>query len=149
MTFTYDKQAPSTNLQKVRLLIGDTDIDNPLLEDAEIEDVFLELSNDDIYIAASQAARAIAATFSREADTAVESVKVSLSQKSKNYNNLAIQLEDQAVKQTGALGTPVVDGVSLSKMRDVRSDTDRFPSSAEVGGQDNPPRFSDKEESLC
>ena len=148
MVFTYDKQNPASDVEMVRLLMGDTDIDDAMFQDGEINR-FLTFNDNDVYSTAGQVARAAAAKFASEADTAVESVKVSLSQKSKALETLAIQLEDQAVKQTGALGTPVVDGVSLSKMRDVRGNTDRFPASAEVGGQDNPPRFGDKEESLC
>jgi len=57
MTTTYDV---TTNVGKVRLLIGDTDITDAQFTDEEIE-VFLDQASDDVNIAAANALEAWAA----------------------------------------------------------------------------------------
>jgi len=42
MAFTYDVEALDTELNRIRLEIGDTDSDRPLLDDEEIEQVISE-----------------------------------------------------------------------------------------------------------
>ncbi len=57
MTFTYD---PSTSRGRVRLLATDTKETNPIFEDAEI-DVFLDLNDGEVLLAAAQALDQMAA----------------------------------------------------------------------------------------
>ena len=45
MTFTYDVAALSEDLNRIRLEIGDTDSNRPLLDDEEIEEVMTEFDN--------------------------------------------------------------------------------------------------------
>lgn len=44
MSFTYDATALSDDLNRIRLEIGDTDSDRPLLQDEEIEQIISEVS---------------------------------------------------------------------------------------------------------
>lgn len=121
MAFTY---VVSTNRGKVRLLIGDTDSNNVLLQDDEI-DFFLSESNDNVYLAASYAARSISGKFSREADTTVESVSKSYSQRSRQYSQLAAQLEAQSKRVRGSIPTPAISGISKDAINTQREDEDR------------------------
>jgi len=57
MSFTFDT---STNIGKVRTLIGDTDSANVILTDEEIQ-VFLDLRINDIYLSSADALRRMAA----------------------------------------------------------------------------------------
>ena len=50
MTFTYDSSALDEDLNRIRLEIGDTDSDRPLLEDEEIEQVIEEFTGFNIRV---------------------------------------------------------------------------------------------------
>ncbi len=93
MAWTYDPALP-TDKDKVRFHIGDTDETDQLLQNEEIEYLLNETTN--VLLAASRAAKAIAAKFARQADKAVGDLRVSLSQKSQAYFTLAADLEKRA-----------------------------------------------------
>lgn len=61
---TYDPTLP-TNIHKVRYLVGDTDINDLMLQDGEIE-WLLTIENDDVFLAAARACETIAARFARD-----------------------------------------------------------------------------------
>ncbi|MBW2084440.1 MAG: hypothetical protein JRI54_00190 [Deltaproteobacteria bacterium] len=94
MTWSYDSSL-STDKDKVRFHIGDTDETDQLLQDEEITYLLTETTN--VLLAASRAAKAITAKFSRQADKAVGDLRISLSQKAKTYMALATDLEKRAV----------------------------------------------------
>lgn len=106
MSFTYDNtdftETAAGRRNSVRYLVGDTNTNDQLVQDEEI--VFsLAQSNDNIYLAASHVANAIAAKFSRFVDTNVdEQIEEKYSQAVKHYKNLASQLKEQG-KSIGAL----------------------------------------------
>lgn len=77
-----------TNRDKVRFWIGDTDDDNIMLKDTEIE-YLLTLENQDIFGAAARACAAISAMFSREVDTRFSTLWQDSSQAVKHYDRLA------------------------------------------------------------
>lgn len=70
MTFTYDGTL-DTDLEKVRLLIGDTDSTAALFQDAEITH-FLTVRSSNLYLAAADACEAAAAKFARAFDFATD-----------------------------------------------------------------------------
>jgi hypothetical protein len=113
----------SSNSDKVRFLLGDTSNSaaTELLADGEVTWLLTEETN--VYRAAAVGAEAIAAKFSRLADTSVGDVSVQNSQKSKQYLELAKRLYTSATgKGTGAA---FLGGYSISD-RDTRlDDTDR------------------------
>jgi len=94
MTWSYDTSLV-IDKDKVRFYIGDTDTDDQLLQDEEINFLLAESSN--VLLAASRAAKAIAAKFSRQADKAVGNLRISLSQKAQAYMTLATDLEKRAL----------------------------------------------------
>lgn len=135
MAFTYDI---STNRGKVRLLVGDKTSSTALLQDDEV-DFFLTTSGNNVYLAASLAADAIAAEFSRKADTTVESVSVKYSQRAEQYRKLSARMKAQA-SGAGISGANVsVTGVSRDAIRTQRQDTDRVQNKFTEGRFDNPP----------
>jgi len=99
MTWSYNSSLASDK-DKVRLLTGDTDTTDQLLQDEEINYLLTETGN--VLLAAGRAARAIAAKFARQADKEVGDLRVSLSQKAEAYRKLADDLE----KRAGSVSIP-------------------------------------------
>lgn len=118
--FTYTG-SPTDNLSKVRLLIGDTIESDVLLTDDEIN--FFITLEPVIFRAASKAAEAIAARFSREHDESIGKTRISFSQKFKQFMDLAKSLKDQASR----LGLVNISsgGISVSDKETEVKDTDR------------------------
>lgn len=112
---------PSTNdRDSVRYLIGDTDDCDFLLNDSEIQ--FALTLEGDIYLAAANAAEAIAAKFSRLSDEKVGQISISCSQKADHYKKLSDKLRAKAQLQFGA---PYAGGISKCDKDRVEDDTDR------------------------
>lgn len=122
----------AVDLDTVRILYGDTDA-TQLLTDAQL--TVITASATDNYLAAAIAARALAAKYSRSVSFSVEGLSIQNSTKAANYLALAKQLEKQAAEAPGALGTPLISGVSISDMVAVDSDPDR------VAGKLSSPAF--------
>lgn len=121
MTATYDTALTAAKDQ-VRLLIGDTDVTDALLQDEEIA-YLLTQSASNVNVASVRACEAVAARFSRLADTQVDDVRVSLSQRAKGYRELAATLR-------GRIATSVslfAGGISVSAKESAEEDTDRVP----------------------
>lgn len=133
-----DSSTTSGRLNAVRLLIGDTDIQEPLLQDEEIS-FSLGQTNNNPYFAASWACRIIASKFSRLVDTKLDSAGSSkYSDRIDHYILLANQLSDLGKKTYGkALGL-FGGGLSKSEMDVVNSDTDRVQPAFGVNQFDNP-----------
>lgn len=144
MTFTYS--GPNSDGEKVRLMIGDTDSANALLTDEEIT-YFVSLGGT-IYAGAVLAARAIASKFSRLADTTIESVSVSNSQKAKQYFALADQLEKQGANLSGTGGGPSATGISISAIESAENNSDRPASAFKQGMFSDPPTRSAEDDDL-
>lgn len=125
MSFTYDPAA-TTPLADVRWLIADTDPTDPLTHDEEISRVLVRQPNP--YRAAALIARQIARQFARQCDLDIaKEVRISLSDRSKNYFTLAKDLEDEANKGAGGSGGVgvFVGGVSVAQKQAVESNEDR------------------------
>ena len=65
MGFTYEASNP-TNRDKLRLLIGDTNQDEHIFEDEEL-DIFLNLENNDLNMVAATCCRSIAISQAKQA----------------------------------------------------------------------------------
>lgn len=90
MTWTYSSNPSTSAKDKIRFLVGDTDPNEPLITDEEIE--WILSLQPDIYVAASMTALAISAKFARLADKEVGELRVSLSQKAEQYKELSQML---------------------------------------------------------
>jgi len=80
-----------TEVEKVRLRIADTDVENALLSDAEIESLLEEST---VIGAAIGALESLAARYSREFDFATDDQKFNRSQKAKAFLALAKHLRE-------------------------------------------------------
>lgn len=94
MTWTYDPTDLAKTKNRVRLMVGDTDAGDPQLSDEEIQyflDVYGTLGG-----AALNAARAIQAQYARQVTKAVGDLRISLSDRHKQYAQTVAELEGLA-----------------------------------------------------
>lgn len=133
MAWTYDASLPSSR-DKVRLLIGDTATTDQQLQNGEV-DFFVALRGD-IYLAAADAARAIAARYARQADTSNLSLSISASQRAEAYGKLAVELAERSVSLGGA--DMFVGGASIAEKEARSEDADAVQPSFRIGQDDHP-----------
>jgi hypothetical protein len=126
-----------SNIDRVRLLVGDQDTTDQLLSDDEY--VFaLSEAGDNKYRAASILCHALAGKFARRVDTSFEGVSADYSQRQEHYTKLAIRYERQA-NRIGGLGSPKAGGVSIDAMDSAEDDSDRPDPSFKRNQFKNPP----------
>ncbi len=115
MAWTYDGDPSANNRDKVRFLIGDTDTDNQLLQDAEITFLFNEW-NSNAYLAAAHACDSLAAKFAGKADNSKSvgdlSISTQFGQQADRYRSLGAQLLAQSAQITPPSPTVYVDDES-------------------------------------
>lgn len=131
-------------LNVVRLLVGDTNEDDPLVED---EEIFFALtqSTDNVYLASSWIARTLAAKFSRRVTTQLDSaLRANYSDLAGQFSKLADNLEYQGKRSGSNLGIKA-GGISKTTVDGVRSNTDRIKPSFRRDGFRNPPSYSGDE----
>lgn len=91
MAFTYTSDPENSPRDAVRLLTGDTNSADPLLQDSEVA-YFLSLFTDSPYPAAAAACDAISSLYSRQADTTNGRLSVKASQRAEAYAKRADEL---------------------------------------------------------
>ena len=128
----------SGRLNIARLLVGDTDSSDPLVQNEEILFALSQTGNN-VYYAAVWTCRAIAAKFSRMVTTTLDgALSANYSDKAKQYNQLAVQIEAQGKKTSGkALGVSA-GGISVAAMNVANSDPDRVKPAFSITQFDNP-----------
>lgn len=130
--FSYSGDPLSSPQDEVRFLLGDTDDTDPQLLDREIEYLLRNQSN--VYIAAANGARAIAGRYARLVDKSVGDLRLSYSQRQKQYFDLATTLETRAFSVLSATdGMPYAGGISRADKLGVEQDTDRDAPGFRVG----------------
>ena len=113
MSWTYSESPGSSELDEVRFLIGDTDANDQLLQDEEIEyllDKWL-LVHGSVFYVASIACETIAAKYAREASYSADGVSVSLSELQAKFKAQAETLRQQHQNLLVG-GAPDVGGIS-------------------------------------
>lgn len=127
----------SGRLNSVRLLCGDTDTTDQLAQDEEINFALSQVGNN-VYYAAAWICRAIAAKFSRMVDTQLDgALSANYSDRAKQYNSLAAQIEANGKKTSGkALGVSA-GGISVSAMGVANQDPDRVKPAFSINQFDN------------
>lgn len=142
MPWSYDSNNLSTvtvsgRLNTVRLLVGDTDTSDQLVQDEEIT-FALSQTGDNVYYAGSWVCRTIAAKFSRMVDTQLDGVlQANYSDRAKQYNQLASQIEAQGKKTSGKSLGVFAGGILKTDMYAAKVDTNRVESSFEIDQFDN------------
>lgn len=110
MSFVYDPTIPR-NVDAVRFLIGDTVLADVQLQDEEITYV-LSTTDNDVTEAAIVSARAIAARFSKLADTRVGEESVSYSKRADQAWALADKLTEDVSTRAGIVGGGIaIEGI--------------------------------------
>ena len=127
----------SGRLNSVRLLVGDTDDADQLSQDEEI--LFaLSQANNNIYYSAAWVCRTIAAKFSRMVDTTLDgALSAKYSTRSKQYQQLAAQVEAQGKKTSGKSLGVFGGGYSSSSMQVANEDPDRVKPAFGIDQFDN------------
>lgn len=121
MTWTYTNKPSTSARDEVRFLVGDTDNDDQLATDEEIAYAISTEANS--LFAASRISHAIGAMFSRDSDKEVGDLRLSLSQRSKQYKNLSDDLKERGKVSGGTTGV-YAGGLSIAeKITDIQ-DTD-------------------------
>jgi hypothetical protein len=129
MTWTYSSTDISTNLAKVRLLIGDTATADQQMTDEEIN--FFIDNEQTIYMAAYRCALALSAHYARRVDKEMGDLKLLASQRQRHYIRLAEQLLKKNVP-----GIPSAGGVWQSEKDTLTDNTDWVKPSFKLGMMD-------------
>lgn len=117
-TFTYDAGAPTTDLSKVRLYLGDTNVDDPLLYDEEIA-TWLDTGTN-LYTVAADCCLAIIAKLARDVDRSGVGVTASRSQQMTHYQDLEKRLRRKAIGTAGMYAS----GLTEAELTDYKDDDD-------------------------
>lgn len=130
MTWSYSEDNLNTTtvsgrINSVRLLVGDTDHTDQLVQDEEI--VFaLSQSSNNVYYAASWCASTIAAKFSRKVTTELDGqLSANYSDLAKQYQKLSGSLRQDGAKYSGSALGIKFGGTTVSEIDSVRALTNR------------------------
>lgn len=134
MTFSYNLPILATSPKDViRMMIGDTDPTNPLLQDEEIAYILSKRPNP--YGAAAECCRSLAVRFASQVTTAAGDTKIAYSDITKAFAARAQAFESQAAN-SGA-GLPYAGGISQSDKDSQVENTDRVQPQFVLGADDN------------
>jgi len=107
-----------TNIQKVRLEIGDTSVDLPILDDESYE-YFLQKNSDSIRLASIDAAKSLLFVMSTRGDETVDIFSIAGSKAATAYREaLKMFLKDPMLNPVFSLADIYAGGVSVSDMQD-------------------------------
>lgn len=120
MTWNYTPVVSTTD--EVRLLVGDTESLDPLMQDEEI--AYIISSESSVLYAAARCCEVIAALFGRRVTTTVGSLRIMAEKKYEHYLELG-----QTLRRRAAIGncTPLMPAQSISEKITQEDDTDRLP----------------------
>lgn len=135
-TWTYNPQQLATSsLFQVRRILGDIIEKDPQLQDAEIE--FFITQRTSVMGAAADAARSLAAQYSRKVDvTSPGELRTAYSTQADRYRRMAKEL-DLIARSRGSGITPYAGGISVTDKQNAISDTDRVRPQFNIGMQDS------------
>lgn len=127
MTWTYGSD-PTVQLDRVRILVGDTDENDQLISDEEIglylTGGYWAAASD--HLAAASVAGAIAAKFARRADSlSAGGTSVNWGGLVDRYRTLATELAERGALEAGLSAAPFGGGISISDVDARNADTDR------------------------
>lgn len=137
----YSNEPATQDVDKVRLLLGDTDCTQPLLSDNEIN--WLVSVTEEVTAAAAMGAKAIAGKFARKVSNTTGRVRKELSDIFDHYMALEKNLRDLASAGGIASGgipsvAPVFTALTFDGARSDASDPDKVQPVFERGDFDNP-----------
>jgi len=132
MAWTYSGDPAGSTRDAVRFLIGDTDTDDQLLNDAEV--AYFITQHGTVNRAASEAARAVAAKFARLMNRSIGALSADFSSKYRQYLELA---SDLLLKEETEPASPFVSGWKKDQKETYMDDSNREPIFGRKGVHDN------------
>lgn len=130
MSWSYDETNLTTDdlsgrINVVRFLVGDTDSDDQLVQNEEV--IFaLGQTNNNTYYAAAQCAMALSSKFARKVDIKLDGALAGqYGELSKKYRELAFQLKQDGLRNSGRSFSIVAGGLTVSSIDSARSNTNR------------------------
>lgn len=130
MTWTYSGNPADSDRDKVRFLVFDTDTNEQLLSDEEIAWLLTEQTN--IYLAAANAAEAIAAKFAKDITRSAVGLSANVGNRAQFYLELANKLRDQ-VGTTNKRAEVFAGGLTISGKDTLDSDSDAVQPGFKIG----------------
>ena len=130
MTWTYSGNPADSDRDKVRFLVFDTDTNEQLLSDEEIAWLLTEQTN--VYLAAANAAEAIAAKFAKDITRSAVGLSATVGNRAQFYLNLANKLRDQ-VGTTNNRAEVFAGGLTISGKNTLDEDNDAVEPSFKSG----------------
>lgn len=121
MTWTYSGDPSDSPKDAIRFIVQDTDENNQLVQDEEIN-FLLDRNGQDIDLTATRIATTIARGFAQNADFVTPDLEVRYREQAKLYSDLADQLKEET-SITNAV--PYAGGISVSDIEAREADTDR------------------------
>ena len=118
MAWTYSGDPANSTLDAIRFEIGDTNTNDQLLQDAEINYTYSEEGS--VLAASARCCEVLARKFAREADQELGPIKEKLSQRSDSYAKLAETLRRKATQAPtdAILSSDVADAIFNKGMMD-------------------------------
>ncbi len=141
MSWSYSGDPANSDLDQARFLINDTDLNDQLLSDQEIEWAISEQST--IVLAAALCLRALANRFSRMVTRKVGDLWVNCSDLSKAFAARAKELDPNGATTGTLLALPSFGGLTISGKEALDTDTDAVQPSFSRGMNDYPGGYSD------
>ena len=133
MAWTYNSTAiGSSGLSWVRWRVGDTDTDDQLLDDDEIQAAIDNEGNKEL--GAAVTAEVLGAHFARKVDKSVGKLRLAMAQASEHYFTLA----DRLRTEVNMRATAYAGGISESDRSAEEADTDRVNPAFFTGQFDHP-----------
>lgn len=130
MTWTYSGNPADSDRDKVRFLVFDTDTNEQLLSNEEIAWLLSEQTN--VYLAAANAAEAIAAKFAKDITRSAVGLSANVGNRAQFYLELAEKLRNQ-VGTTNKRGEVFAGGLTISGKDSLDSDSDAIQPGFKIG----------------
>jgi hypothetical protein len=133
MSWSYQDTMPR-DIDKVRFYLGDTDSTDPLVTDEEID--FALSEGGSVRAAASLCSDRLAAQYARLADLSEGQLKISYSQRYKQFREIAASVKSYS--RGRIISLPTAGGILVSDKDAAEADTNRVAPSFTVDILDNP-----------
>ena len=141
MTWTYSGDPATSDRDEVRFLVGDTDPEDKMVEDAEINWAIANQST--TKLAAAVVLRALASKFSRMVTNKVGDLSTNCSDLATAFSDRANELDPSGLTKATALCLPSFGGLSISGKETLSEDTDAVQPRFYRGQDDIPGGYPD------
>jgi len=107
MTFTYSGDPSTSPVDELRFLLGDTQKDEPLLQDEELRYLRNKFKDHSIYYVAMAACDTLVARFTREIDMNIDGQSAALGQLMERYKSLRADFRFQNEQYAPEMDDPI------------------------------------------